>query len=184
MSRRTLAIPLLVLALGGCAIVQVGGQPDPAAIPTGPLHATGGDAVGPVTEVGRGRTLGIGWRYAVYDTADGLCTQLEVANMTSAGCSAGPLMPEGTVFGMVGSSGDVGGASESPTPVDGIVSSQAAAVWIMTGSGARLATTLMPLAGAGHDAKAFVGFVPAGARAVGVVASDAAGEVLETYQLP
>ncbi len=184
MSRRTPAILLLVLALGGCAIVQVDGQPDPAAIPTGPLHATGGDAVGPVTEVGRGRTLGVGWRYAVYDTADGLCTQLELANLTSAGCSAGPLLPDDSAFGMVGSSGDVGGASESPSPVDGIVSSEVAAVWIMTGSGARLATTLMPLAGAGHDAKAFVGFVPAGARAVGVVASDAAGEVLETYQLP
>ncbi len=148
------------------------------------MQALSDDAVGPVTEVGSGRTLGIGWRYAIYDTADGICTQLELASLSSGTCGSLPLISEGSVFGGVGANGGPGAASESPSPVDGIVSSQVAAVWIETASGGRIAATLMPLAGAGHDATAFVGFVPAGETATGVVATDAAGELVETFDLP
>jgi hypothetical protein len=179
---------MLVLWLAGCgAIVSVAGQPDAGQIPSGPLQAMGGDADGPVTEVGSGRTLGVGWRYAIYDSADGTCTQLELANMTSAGCATGRLIPQDSVFGSVGSGGGGGGpgvASETPTPVDGIVTSRAGAVWIVTNSGARLPATLMSLEAGGHDATAFVGFVPAGETAVRVIATDSDGEVLGAYALP
>ncbi len=184
MRRARLALVVLGLALAGCGIVRVEGQPDPAEIPSGPLEAMSDDAVGPVTEVGSGRTLGIGWRYAIYETADGICTQLEMANFASGSCGSLPLLSEESVFGGVGTGGDPGGTSDSPTPIDGIVSSQVAAVWIETASGARIAATLMPLAGAGHNAAAFVGFVPAGETATGVVATDADGELLETFDLP
>jgi len=178
---------VLALALAGCGVMRVEGQPDPAEIPSGPLAALSDDAVGPVTEVGSGRTLGIGWRYAIYDTADGVCTQLELASVSSGSCGSLPLILEESVFGGVGSGGaggDPGAPLESPTPIDGIVSSRVAAVWIETASAGRIAATLMPLAGAGHDATAFVGFVPAGETATGVVATDADGELLETFDLP
>ena len=187
--RPALALAVLALGLAGCgSIASVEGQPDVGQIPSGPLQATGGDADGPVTEVGSGRTLGIGWRYSIYASADGICTQLELANMASAGCGSGPLIPEDSVFGSIGSSGGgpggPGTAAETPTPVEGIVTSRAAAVWIVTDSGARLPTTLMSLEVADHDAKAFVGFLPADQIAARVVATDADGEVLGAYELP
>jgi hypothetical protein len=176
----------LLFGLVGCGgIASVEGQPDPAQIPSGALRVV--DADGPVTEVGSGRTLGIGWRYAIYESADGICTQLELANVTSAGCGTGPLISEGSVFGGVGGTTGLAGpgvAADTPTPVDGIVTSQVDAVWIVAESGARLPTTLMSLEGAGHDAQAFVGFVPAGERAARVVATDGDGEVLEAFELP
>ena len=178
-----MALGVLALGLAGCGIAQVERQPDPAEIPNGPLQAIGGEAVGPITEVGSGRTLGIGWRYAVYDSGDGICTQLELASVSSGGCGSLPLIPAEGIFGGV-SSGGPGAPSEFPAPVDGIVSSRVAAVWIQTESGGRVATRLMPLAGAGHDAKAFIGFAPAGERAASLVAVDAGGEVLETFDLP
>ena len=57
-------------------------------------------------------------------------------------------------------------------------------MWIVTDSGARLPTTLMSLEVADHDAKAFVGFLPAGQIAARVVATDADGEVLGAFELP
>jgi hypothetical protein len=179
-----LALLGAVIALAGCGIVAVEGQPDAAQIPGGPLTAVGGDAVGPITAVGSGRTLGIGWRYAVYDTADGVCTQLEMSTVTSGGCGPGPLLSDGSIFGGAGSGGsDPDAASAFPTPVHGIVGSRVAEVWIVTASGERFPTTLMSLASAGHDAQAFVGFVPAGQTAASVVATDAAGDELETFDL-
>ena len=184
MRRAPLALLGAMLALAGCGIVAVEGQPEPAEIPSGPLRAVGNDAVGPITAVGSGRTLGIGWRYAVYDTADGVCTQLEMSSVTSGGCGPAPLISEGSVFGGTGSGGgDPDGASAFPTPVHGIVGSQVAEVSIVTESGQRFPTTLMSLASAGHDAQAFVGFVPEGETAASVVASDAAGGALETFDL-
>ena len=66
MRRPALALAVLALGLTGCGgIVSVEGQPEAGQIPSGSLQAMGGDADGPVTEVGSGRTLGIGWRYSI-----------------------------------------------------------------------------------------------------------------------
>jgi hypothetical protein len=181
--RRGMPGLLLVIGLVGCGLARVDGGPDPAEIPSGPMEAIGAEAIGPVTEVGSGRTLGIGWRYAIFESADGTCTQLELASVTSSGCGPLPLLAEGSVFG--GISG--GGGSDpgvGPTPYDGVVSSDVAEVWLQTGSGGRIATTLMSLGEAGFDAKAFVGFAPEKQSVTGVVAVDAAGDVLETFDLP
>jgi hypothetical protein len=135
---------LLGALAAGCGIATMD-QRDPAEIPAGPLVA-GSDATGPIVELGRGRTLGIGWRYAIYPSADGWCTQLEMTSVSSSGC--GDLLPpEGIAFGSVGS----GALSEGPTPVEGIVSAEVAEVWLVTSSGQRIETTLMPLAKAGVE---------------------------------
>jgi hypothetical protein len=174
--RGTLILGLAV-GLAGCALVREV-EPDPAAIPAGPLEALGGEATGPVVEVGRGRTLGVGWRYSIYQSQDGWCTQLETGTVTSSSC--GPLTPEAGVFHGVG----FGGASDGPAPLEGMVIPDVAEVWIETSTGDRIETTLMSLAEAGLDGKAFVGFGPENVPVISVTALDADGNVLETFDLP
>ena len=167
----------LAIALAGCALVREV-DPDPAAIPDGPLEALGTDATGPVIELGSGRTLGVGWRYSIYESGTGWCTQLEMTSTGSSSC--GELAPLDSAFGGVGFSGP----SDGPAPVEGIVSSEVTEVWIEDSTGERFETTLMSLAGAGLDRKAFVGFGPENVPVVSVTALDADGNVLETYDLP
>jgi hypothetical protein len=178
-----LALLAVAFVLSACGIATVEDGSDPASIPDGPLEARGAEAIGPVTEIERGRSSGLGWRYSVYESADGTCTQLELASVTSAGC--GPLEE---VFGdgVIGAVSHSGPAEEGdiPTPYDGLVSSQVAEVWLVTAAGQRIGTTLMSLADAGHDAQAFLGFAPAGANVTSVVATDASGAVLGTFDLP
>ena len=167
----------VALTLAGCSLVREV-EPDPAAIPAASLEALGGEPTGPVVELGRGRTFGIGWRYSIYESDEGWCTQLETSNVSTAGC--GQLTAEGGTFGSVGFSG----ASDGPAPVEGIVSAEVAEVWIETSTGERFETTLMSLAVAGLDDKAFVGFGPENVPITRVVAVDAAGEVIEVRDAP
>ncbi len=170
----------LVGLLAACALARVE-EPDAGAIPDGPLVAMGADASGPVVELGRGRTQGIGWRYAVYEIADGWCTQLETASLSSSGC--GDLFfprDEGSPFGTV-SHGD---STVGPAAVDGVVTGDVSAVVVETTTGNRLPTTLMPLDAAGLEGHAFVGFVPARVSPRAVIALGPDGEVLGTRELP
>jgi hypothetical protein len=176
--RASLITLVVMVLIGGCAIVRVE-ELDPAEVPDGPLEDMGFEATGQITELGRGRTLGIGWRYAIFEIADGWCTQLEMASLSSTGC--GDLPPdEGTAFGSVGS----GGPSDGLSPVEGLVSSNVSEVWITTSSGQRIETILMPLAEAGLDGKAFLGFAPPGVTPATLVAIGSDGEELETFDLP
>jgi hypothetical protein len=176
--RASLVAFLVGAFAAGCGIATVE-QPDPAEIPEGPLEVTGPDATGPIVELGRGRTLGIGWRYAIYPSADGWCTQLELTSFSSSGC--GDLLPpEGSAFGSVGS----GAPSDGPTPVEGIVRAAVAEVWLVASSGQRIETTLMPLTEAGLEGKAFVGFAPAASTPSSLVAIDDDGQEMETFDLP
>ncbi len=178
-----LAVLAAAFTLSACGIATVEDGSDPASIPDGPLEARGAEAIGPVTELERGRTSGLGWRYSVYESADGTCTQLELDSFTSTGC--GPL-EEAFGDGVIGavSHGGPGEGGDLPTPYDGLVRSEVAEVWLVTAAGQRIGTTLMSLADAGHDAQAFLGYAPAGANVSSVVATDAGGAVLGTFELP
>jgi hypothetical protein len=182
--RRGMTILLVIVGTTGCGIARLDGGPDAAEIPGGPVEAIGAEAIGPVTEVGTGRTLGIGWRYAIFESTDGMCTQLELSSQTSTGCGPLPLLAEGSHLGWISGGGGPDDSAVGPTPYDGVVSSDVAEVWLRTESGGRIATTLMSLAGAGLDAKAFVGVAPGDQSVTGVVAVDADGEELETFDLP
>jgi len=170
-------VAFLALALAGCSLVREV-EPDPAAIPAGPLEALGGEPTGPLIELGSGRTFGIGWRYSIYESDEGWCTQLETVSVSSSSC--GTLIPLDSVFGGIGFSGP----SDGPAPVEGIVSPEIAEVWIETSTGARFETTLMSLAEAGLDDKAFVGFGPANDPIISVTALDADGNLLGTFEAP
>jgi hypothetical protein len=168
-----LLAPLAVGLLAGCDLVAVD-SPDPAAIPSGSIQPEAGVATGPAVEVGSGVASGIGWRFAVFPSEDGWCTQLETVAVTTTGC--GDLEPAaGQAFGSVGESGRI---------VDGIVTEEAATVWVIADGGGRLPATLMPLDEAGLEGLAFVGILPADAVPTHVMAVKFNGDVLETYELP
>ena len=173
-------LPLLALAVAvsGCALVREV-DPDPAAIPDGPLEALGADATGPVIELGSGRTFGVGWRYSIYESDDGWCTQLETTSVTSSGC--GPIAPTDSAFGGIGFSGD---SPDGPAPIEGMLSAEVAEVWIEVSTGERIETRIMSLADAGLDGSAFVGFAPKNIPVRSVAALDVDGNVLETWEAP
>jgi len=188
MPRRAAALLTLLVAsllLAACGLATVDDGADPADIPDGPLEAMGPAAIGQVTELGRGRTTGIGWRYSTYESTDGTCTQLELAG--TGGTSCGPI-DEAFGDGVIGGVGRIGGgpreAGDTATAVDGLVTAGVAAVWIVTETGERIPTNLMSMAPAGHDAQAFVGFVPGGATISAVVATDGDGKVIGTFEEP
>jgi len=176
--RTAVVATLLGGLIGGCGLTRVQ-EPDPGEIPDGPLQAMN-DATGPITEVGRGRSLGVGWRYLVYESADGFCTQLDTSGMSGSGCGEA-LLAADAVFGMVGS---VMSDGSTPVVVDGVVSSDVAEVLVTLAGGRRVEATLMSLESAGLDGQAFVAFAPAGAAVEAATAIDDAGEVLEVHDLP
>ncbi len=179
---RLLAIAASALVLAGCWAAQVQQPPDRGQIPDGPAVAPPGmpEPVGPVTEIGRGRSLGIGWRYLIYESVDGTCTTLETGNGASSACggdveTAVPLMVNG-----------ISSSTQDPHIVDGLVSDDVAEVWLEGPGGNRLQAVLMPLARAGLEGQVFVAFVPRDVSYDSVVALDATGEVAarEPLELP
>jgi hypothetical protein len=167
------ALGVAVLVLAGCQIVQVE-TPDPAAIPSGSLEATGPPAIGPIVELGSGTTAGIGWRAATFESEDGWCLQLETQAVTETGC--GPIPPEeGAAFGSVSQSGSI---------VHGIASEETATVFLIIVSLGRVPATMMALDDAGLDGHAFVGIAPADANVTHVMAVKMNGEILQTFELP
>jgi hypothetical protein len=162
-----------VLVLAGCQIVEVE-TPDPASIPAGSIQPQGAAPTGPVLELGSGVSSGIGWRYSVYPSDDGWCTQLETVSATTTGC--GDLLPEeGRAFG---------GVSHGGPMVDGIVTEETATVFLILNGVGRTPATLMSLEDAGLEGQAFVGIAAADANVTHVQAVKFNGDVLETYELP
>jgi hypothetical protein len=169
----------MLVVLAGCTAVRVE-TPDPAAVPDGPLEAQGEEATGPVVELGSGVNEGLGWRYAIYPSEDGWCTQLETAAVTASGC--GDILPaDDRAFGSVGRGSALTGGV---IPVEGIVTAETATVWLVNEAGFRMPAKLMPLEDAGLEGQAFVGFVPPDVTISHVQAVAISGEVLETYELP
>ena len=170
---------LVAVLVAACTVTSVE-TPDPAAVPDGPLDALVGDATGPVVELGSGTDAGLGWRYAIYPSEDGLCTQLETVEVTAGGC--GDLLPaEGNAFGGVGRSETFTGGV---TAVEGIVTDETVTVWLVNEGGFRMPAQLMPLDVASLEGQAFLAFVPPDVVISHVQAVAFSGEVLETYELP
>ncbi len=166
--------------LAACTIATVE-TADPAVIPSGPPQAGGADPTGPIVELASGRVSGIGWRYLIYESADGLCTQFETGDLTTTGCGD-PLPEEGSTFGAVAH-----GGVDSPglRPIEGMVTDEVATVWLVgEDDGTHVPAKLMPLDEAGLEGQAFIGFIPEGATVTHLQAVKLNGEILETYELP
>ena len=113
--------------------------PDPAAVPSGEPVAIGAEPTGPVTLIGEGQTQDLGWRYVIYESADGWCTELQLAEFTAAGCGQDPLPSEGEHIGAVA----VETLENGVTPVDGIVSDEIFTVWLVDEQLGRVPATLI-----------------------------------------
>jgi hypothetical protein len=131
-------------------------------------------ATGPTVEVLRGRVQGSAFALSVHATAEGFCSLLSRDSGTSGSC--GPLPGEGMPeFGPFGSFGHGGGDADGAVAVSGVVSKDAAAVWVELDGGERARMLLIDLAPAEIDAQAFVGFLDAGAALHAIVALDGLG---------
>lgn len=175
---RVPVVAVLALVVGSCSVASVE-TPDPAAIPSGPVEPEGATATGPIVELGTGSVIGIGWRYSVFPSDEGWCTQLETAEVTTTGC--GEILPtDDHAFGTVSSDGLASGI----TIVEGIATADTATVWLVAEDGRRSPATLMSLEEAELEGKAFVGFAPSDVVVTHVQAVAFSGQVLETYELP
>lgn len=184
MRRMRAAGALVALLLAGCstATVETPVALDPAAIPSGPIEATGEEAAGPVVELGAGqiREIGRGWRYSVYPTADGWCTQLESAGTTSAGCGPVPTTSEEEPLAGVGRTELPDGGAFA---IQGVASEEVATVWVVLDAGVRIPAALMSLEPAGLPGQAFLAIIPADRGVTHLQAVALNGEVLDTMEM-
>jgi hypothetical protein len=171
---------ILLVALAACTVTRVE-ETDPAAIPSGEPVAEGGEPTGPVTLLGSGQAFELGWRYILYESADGWCTELQMTERTSTGCGPDLLPVEGD---SIGSAGALEPLESGITPVEGVVTNDIVTVWIVDEERGRLAATLMPLDDAGLEGQAFLGFMPADSTPTHILALAMSGEILQTYELP
>ena len=159
----------IAAAVAGCQLTRV---EEPAGLPPGAPEAMGSRPTGPIVVIGNGQSQGVAWRYSVYPSADGLCTQLETGTGASAGCG---MLPDGdAVIDGLSSGVDANGA----TIVNGLVGDRVAEVVLLLAGGAREPVVLMSLEGAALEGQAYVGFAPPGTRVQAIVALDDAGTVL------
>ncbi len=178
---RATAAGATLLAAGSACTVAVVETPDPAAISSGEPVAIGAEATGPVTELGSRRDFDPSWRYVIYESAEGWCTELQMVEFNSTGCGTDLLPPEGEHIGAAGAQEPL---ESGVTPVDGVVSDEIFTVWIIDEQRGRVPATLMPLEEAGLTGQAFLGFTPAEWTPTHIQALAMSGEILETHELP
>ena len=173
-------VAAILFVLVGCTVAEVESQ-DPAAVPSGEAVALGGDPTGPVTLLGSGESSSGGWRYVIYESAEGWCTELQMSEVTSTGCGPDLLPPDGEY---IGSAGALSPLESGVTPVEGVVSNEIVTVSIIDEEKGRLPAVLMPLDDAELEGKAFLGFMPADGTPTHIQAIALSGEILQTYELP
>ena len=170
----------MLAAASACTVVHVE-SPDPAAVPSGEPVAIGAEATGPVTELGSGQAFEMGWRYVIYESAEGWCTELQMAERNSTGCGSDLVPPEGEHLSAPGAVARLEGGV---TPVEGVVSEEIVTVWIIDEKAGRIPATLMPLDEAGLEGQVFVGFMPPEGTPTHIQAVAINGEILATQELP
>jgi hypothetical protein len=171
---------ILLVAVAACTVTRVE-ETNPAAIPSGEPVAQGGEPTGPITVLGSGQTFELGWRYVIYESADGWCTELQMTERTTTGCGPDPLPAEGD---FIGSAGALEPLESGITPVAGVVTNDIVTVWIIDEERGRVPAPLMPLDDAGLEGQAFLGFMPADGTPTHIQALAMSGEILQTYELP
>ncbi len=173
----TLALALVAVAVVGCG--PISGDETLAATGDAFLEPQGEEATGALVEVGSGDAFETPWRYGIYPTEPGWCTQIEVTGTVASQCV--DVLPTGdAAFGAIGQSTSEEAGTEA---VDGVVIGEIATVWLVFETGARLPATLMSLDQAGLEEKAFVGVVPPDETLTHLQALALSGEILETVDL-
>jgi hypothetical protein len=179
---RPIGIALLLALATACTNpTDVEVEPDPAAVPSGDPVAQGAEAIGPITVIGDGQAFDLGWRYVTYESADGWCTQLELAEVTSTGCGDVALEGEDDHLTAVVVEEPL---SNGATPVTGITSDEIVTVFLIDEARGRVPGRVMSLEEAGREGQAFIGFAPPDWTVTHVQAVVLSGDILETYEVP
>lgn len=144
---RVLGLMLVAPVLIGCGLL-------PIVEPAAPIEGMPAKA-GPTIELGRGTTLGVDWRYAVYPSDIGWCTQIDHGPGGGGGSACGgQLIPAGPLT-LTGA----GSGTDMPNYVEGIASDDVAAVWAETADGERAPAILMSLAPAGFEGQVVIAWL-------------------------
>lgn len=170
---RTRVNLLLVLALSAVACFRLTGMGDAQ---LGPPETIGADATGPLQVVAQGQHQGMAWRYSVYPSNDGWCTQLETGSGASVGCGADPPGDDAAIS-MIG-----WGMDGALTTLDAVVVPEAAQVVVRSADGRSIQADLFPVALDGADFQVALVFTQQ-AELESITVLDADGEVLERQDL-
>lgn len=157
---------LLLVGCGLLPIVEPIGEQQP------PIEGMP-ERIGQEIELGRGKTLGGDWRYSVYRSDAGWCTQVEHRPGGGGSACGDHLFPPG-ILSLTGA----GSGTGIPDYLEGTASDEVATVWVEGGAGERVPTSLMSLAPAGLDGQIFIAWLPVGGDWESLVALDADGEEL------
>jgi len=171
---------IALATVSACDVAQVETQ-EPEVDLSGEPTAIGGEPTGPVTALGSGVAFDQDWRYVIYESADGWCTELQMEEVTSTGCGPDAAPAEGE---HLGSAGALEPLENGATPVEGVVSDEVVTVWIVDELVGRVPATLMPREDAGLTGQAFVGFMPPDGTPTHIQAVAISGEILATFELP
>ncbi|HEX2153931.1 MAG TPA: hypothetical protein VHL52_08130 [Acidimicrobiia bacterium] len=177
MSLARSALVALITLLTACSVIQ--GRVGPDRVADGPPQALGLPATGPIIVIGQGVSHGVEWRYSVYESAEGWCTQLETGGGGGSGCGGDLVPAPGSVFGSYG----WGSGGNDPVTAEGTVTADAVAVNAIGADGRRFNAVLMGFQRVGFDTQAFVVLAPPGTDLDSLVALDANGEVLAREEL-
>ena len=144
------------------------------------MDPTWPEAFGPIVEVARGSADRRGFRITVFrgSRVDEVCVVFDWAGNGSSGCGAAPNSE--LLDGLFGTGSTMSGA-RLPHEVFGVVSRDAAAVWVEATGGGRAETKLVDLSPAEIDAYLFVAFLPGGADATAWVATDSSGREMDRF---
>lgn len=169
---------VIVLGIGGCGFLPTDPQrmPEEVVDPERDLQP-----IGPVVELGRGRFGGLAWRYVVYQSRIGTCTQLdweEGAGGRSCGGEFGQT-GDGSAMALM----SVARGTDTPTTVEGITTEDVAAVWMEHADGGRTPATLMPLEPLGLPGRVFLAIVAEGIDVTRAVALDEHGVEIDGEEI-
>lgn len=173
--RRRLIMVWVVLALtvSSCQLFQP--APDPAVPPP-----VGPEPIGPVIIIGQGIVPGgAPWRYSVYESRDGWCTQLETGQGGQTNCGVSFDIPQGRHV-VLGGGGSATGIRDS---YEGLASTEVAEVWLEGPGEVRVATALMEPGPVGKEVRVFVAFVPARTPISWIVAFDESGVEVDRVEV-
>lgn len=130
--------------------------------------------VGPNTVVGQGTVSGQAWSLVAYESADGLCVDLQVGSGTVVAC--GFDVPSRRDLGL----GESSQRGVSKTAIYGVVSKRVLALQATLNDGERIDVDIIQ-SPAGFDVNFFAAFLPPDAEAV-IEARDNQGALLERLQ--
>lgn len=164
---RTVGLAVIGAVLAGCTLLQPQVRPVPGVDP-----AMENAPIGPTLELGRGESLGMRWRYLVWESRLGTCTSIDFGEGGGSSCGGEiGAQPGGAAVRLSG----MGSGTGMPTTIEGFATDDVTAVVIVTDDGERVPATLVSLAPAGAVGQAFIAIVPADRSPSRVVGLDANG---------